>query len=48
MGKVHGSLTQSGKVRYSTPVIFPQNIKRKPTGRKKMRIRYNKRFVSKN
>ena len=47
MGKVHGSLARAGKVRNQTPKVAPQEDKKKqPTGRKKKRVTYNKRFLT--
>ena len=47
MGKVHGSLARAGKVRNQTPKVAPAEDKKKaPTGRKKKRVTYNKRFLT--
>ncbi|KAF7488529.1 hypothetical protein SSS_10724 [Sarcoptes scabiei] len=45
-GKVHGSLARAGKVRAQTPKVEKQEKKKKPTGRAKRRIQYNRRFVN--
>lgn len=46
MGKQHGSIAQSGKVRNQTPKVAPTEKKKKPTGRAKRRMQYNRRFVT--
>jgi len=46
MGKVHGSLARAGKVKGQTPKITPSEKKKKPSGRAKKRLQYNKRFVN--
>jgi small subunit ribosomal protein S30e len=46
MGKVHGSLARAGKVKSQTPKVSPQDKKKKPVGRAKKRILYNRRFVN--
>jgi small subunit ribosomal protein S30e len=40
---VHGSLARAGKVRSQTPKVDKQEKKKKPTGRAKKRILYNRR-----
>ncbi|KAF8567940.1 hypothetical protein P879_09108 [Paragonimus westermani] len=45
-GKVHGSLARAGKVRGQTPKVEKQEKKKKPRGRAKRRMQYNKRFVA--
>ncbi|CAL8080871.1 unnamed protein product [Calicophoron daubneyi] len=45
-GKVHGSLARAGKVRAQTPKVERQEKKKKPRGRAKRRMQYNKRFVA--
>lgn len=45
-GKVHGSLARAGKVRAQTPKVDKQEKKKKPTGRAKRRLQYNRRFVN--
>ncbi|TPP56357.1 40S ribosomal protein S30 [Fasciola gigantica] len=45
-GKVHGSLARAGKVRAQTPKVEKQEKKKKPRGRAKRRMQYNKRFVA--
>ncbi|KER25341.1 ribosomal protein S30 [Opisthorchis viverrini] len=45
-GKVHGSLARAGKVRGQTPKVDKQEKKKKPRGRAKRRMQYNKRFVA--
>merc|ERR1712037_162622 len=45
-GKVHGSLARAGKVRGQTPKVEKQEKRKKPTGRAKRRIQYNRRFVN--
>ena len=47
MGKVHGGLARAGKVRAQTKKEAKQEKKKKPTGRAKKRMLYNKRFVNK-
>jgi len=46
MGKVHGSLARAGKVRNQTPKVAKQEKKKKPVGRAKKRLQYNKRFIN--
>jgi len=46
MGKVHGSLARAGKVRSQTPKVEKQEKKKKPKGRARKRITYNRRFVN--
>ncbi|VDP19467.1 unnamed protein product [Echinostoma caproni] len=46
VGKVHGSLARAGKVRAQTPKVEKQEKKKKPRGRAKRRMQYNKRFVA--
>ena len=46
MGKVHGSLARAGKVRNQCPKVEPQEKKKRPRGRAKKRIQYNRRFVN--
>lgn len=46
MGKVHGSLARAGKVKGQTPKVEKQEKKKKPTGRAKKRMLYNRRFVN--
>ena len=46
-GKVHGSLARAGKVKGQTPKVDKaENKKKKPTGRAKRRLQYNRRFVN--
>eukprot|EP00126_Sphaerothecum_destruens_P000769 Sdes_comp10997_c0_seq1m2637 len=45
-GKVHGSLARAGKVKSQTPKVEKGEKKKKPTGRAKRRIQYNRRFVN--
>ncbi|KAA3675475.1 small subunit ribosomal protein S30e [Paragonimus westermani] len=45
-GKVHGSLARAGKVRVQTPKVEKQEKNKKPRGRAKRRMQYNKRFVA--
>ncbi|KAM3175896.1 hypothetical protein ACTXT7_007578 [Hymenolepis weldensis] len=45
-GKVHGSLARAGKVRGQTPKVAKQEKKKKPTGRAKRRMQYNRRFFA--
>ncbi|CAH8611837.1 unnamed protein product [Dicrocoelium dendriticum] len=45
-GKVHGSLARAGKVRGQTPKVEKQEKRKKPRGRAKRRMQYNKRFVA--
>merc|ERR1711868_91498 len=46
-GKMHGGLARAGKVRKVTPKVEKQErLRKKPTGRAKRRIQYNKRFVT--
>ena len=46
MGKKHGSLTRSGKVRKQTPKVDPKERPRKrPGGRAKKRKQYGKRYA---
>jgi len=47
MGKVHGGLARAGKVRAQTKKEAKQEAKKKPTGRAKKRMLYNKRFANK-
>lgn len=42
-GKVHGSLARAGKVRGQTPKVEKQEKKKRPTGRAKRRMQYNRR-----
>lgn len=42
MGKVHGGLANSGKVRGQTPKVEPQDKQKPPKGRAGMRKKYNK------
>lgn len=47
MGKVHGSLTNAGRVRAKTPKVPKQEDKPKPlTGRAKKRLLYTRRFIN--
>jgi small subunit ribosomal protein S30e len=46
MGKVHGSLARAGKVKGQTPKVVKAEKQKKPTGRAKKRMLYNKRFVN--
>ncbi|KZO99148.1 ribosomal protein S30 [Calocera viscosa TUFC12733] len=46
MGKVHGSLARAGKVKQQTPKVDKQEKKKKPKGRAKKRMLYNRRFVN--
>ncbi|KZT54994.1 ribosomal protein S30 [Calocera cornea HHB12733] len=46
MGKVHGSLARAGKVKQQTPKVEKQEKKKKPKGRAKKRMLYNRRFVN--
>jgi small subunit ribosomal protein S30e len=49
MGKVHGSLTQAGKVRNQTPRVPKKEMKNKPVqGRAHIRKLYNKRILAVN
>ena len=43
MGKVHGSLARAGKVKSQTPKLDKQEKPKKPTGRAKKRLQYNRR-----
>ena len=46
-GKVHGSLARAGKVKGQTPKVEKaEGKKKKPTGRAKRRLQYNRRFVN--
>lgn len=45
-GKVHGSLARAGKVRGQTPKVEKQDKKKKPRGRAKRRLQYNRRFFA--
>ncbi|OZJ02432.1 hypothetical protein BZG36_04464 [Bifiguratus adelaidae] len=45
-GKVHGSLARAGKVKSQTPKVAKQEKKKKPTGRAKKRMVYNRRYVN--
>ncbi|KAJ1554234.1 ribosomal protein S30A, partial [Nowakowskiella sp. JEL0078] len=46
-GKVHGSLARAGKVKGQTPKVDKQEgKKKKPKGRAKKRLLYNRRFVN--
>ncbi|VDN96834.1 unnamed protein product [Rodentolepis nana] len=45
-GKVHGSLARAGKVRGQTPKVEKQDKKKKPRGRAKRRMQYNRRFFA--
>ncbi|KAL2913342.1 40S ribosomal protein S30, partial [Polyrhizophydium stewartii] len=45
-GKVHGSLARAGKVKGQTPKVEKTEKKKKPTGRAKKRLLYNRRFVN--
>uniref|UniRef100_A0A0V0J7G6 40S ribosomal protein S30 n=1 Tax=Schistocephalus solidus TaxID=70667 RepID=A0A0V0J7G6_SCHSO len=44
-GKVHGSLSRAGKVRGQTPKVEKQDKKKKPRGRAKRRMQFNRRFA---
>ena len=44
MGKVHGSLAQSGKVKGQTPKVPKQQKKKRVTGRAKKRVQFKRRF----
>jgi small subunit ribosomal protein S30e len=44
MGKVHGSLAQSGKVKGQTPKVPKQQKKKQVTGRAKKRVQFKRRF----
>lgn len=44
MGKVHGSLAQSGKVKGQTPKVPKQQKKKQPAGRAKKRLQFKRRF----
>ena len=47
MAKVHGSLARAGKVKNQTPKVAPKERAAKiAVGRAKMRITYNKRFLT--
>eukprot|EP00994_Dinema_validum_P007602 NODE_6372_length_361_cov_278.589744_g5651_i0.p2 GENE.NODE_6372_length_361_cov_278.589744_g5651_i0~~NODE_6372_length_361_cov_278.589744_g5651_i0.p2 ORF type:complete len:69 (+),score=22.58 NODE_6372_length_361_cov_278.589744_g5651_i0:60-266(+) len=47
MGKVHGSLARAGKVKGQTPKVPKQeSAKKKPCGRARRRLQYNKRFIN--
>lgn len=46
MGKVHGSLARSGKVKGQTPKVEKQEKPRKKTGRAKKRVLYKRRFCN--
>ena len=46
MGKVHGSLARSGKVRGQTPKVAKAETKKALTGRAKKRLQHNRRFVN--
>lgn len=43
---MHGSVTRAGKVRGQTPKVDKQEKKKKPRGRAKRRMQYNRRFVA--
>jgi len=45
-GKVHGSLARAGKVKNQTPKVEKQEKRKKPRGRAKRRMQYNRRFVN--
>lgn len=43
---MHGSITKSGKVKKSTPIVEPKDVLfKKPVGRAKKRVQYQKRIV---
>jgi len=44
MGKVHGSLAQSGKVKGQTPKVPKQEKRRQVVGRAKKRAQFKRRF----
>jgi small subunit ribosomal protein S30e len=46
MGKVHGSLAQSGKVKAQTPKVPKQQKKKELTGRAKKRAQFKRRFLT--
>jgi small subunit ribosomal protein S30e len=46
IGKVHGALSRAGKVRDHTPKVAKTATGKKPTGRHKKRIQFNKRFLN--
>ncbi len=44
---MHGGLARAGKVRKATPKVEKmERLKKKPCGRAKRRLQYNKRFVT--
>ncbi|KAG4305678.1 hypothetical protein PORY_000588 [Pneumocystis oryctolagi] len=45
-GTVHGSLARAGKVKSQTPKVDKQEKPKKPCGRARKRITYNRRFVN--
>ena len=45
MGKVHGGIARSGKVRGQTPNVEKTEKHKKPKGRAAKRAQYNKRFI---
>ncbi|KAL0206200.1 hypothetical protein P9112_001507 [Eukaryota sp. TZLM1-RC] len=46
MGKVHGSLSHTGKVKNQTPKVDPLDKPKLKCGRCKKRQLYNKRFIN--
>lgn len=46
MGKVHGSLTNAGRVRARTPKVEKTEKPKPLTGRAKKRAAYTRRFVN--
>ncbi|KAL0225453.1 hypothetical protein RCL1_003365 [Eukaryota sp. TZLM3-RCL] len=46
MGKVHGSLSHTGKVKNQTPKVEKADNPKKKTGRAAKRILYTNRFVN--
>ncbi|QSL64663.1 hypothetical protein MERGE_001965 [Pneumocystis wakefieldiae] len=46
MGKVHGSLARAGKVKSQTPRVEKQEKPKRPCGRARKRLQYNRRFVN--
>lgn len=46
MGRVHGSLSQAGKVRLNTPKVPKQEKPKEVRGRAHIRMIYNKRFLT--
>jgi small subunit ribosomal protein S30e len=47
MGKQHGSLARSGKVKGQTPKVDKADKRKQPRGRAKKRMQFNRRFSTK-